>query len=151
VEHLLLEDLPNETSEASGLVCPELAVMDPERTSPMSLVNEFCEACRPGSPSVTEDEREELLLHIPDWDIQVITDVPRLRRTFRFDGWTPAVAFTNRVADLAESQGHHPQIRLEWGRVTVSWWTHAIRNLHRNDFIMAARTDQVYLEGGPDD
>jgi 4a-hydroxytetrahydrobiopterin dehydratase len=117
----------------------------------MSLVNEYCEACQPGSPSVSEEEREDLMLHIPEWDEQVINDVPRLRRTFRFDGWMPAVEFTNRVAALAEDQGHHPQIRLEWGKVTVSWWTHAIRNLHRNDFIMAAKTDQVYMQGDSND
>jgi 4a-hydroxytetrahydrobiopterin dehydratase len=76
--------------------------------------------------------------------------VPRLRRTFRFDGWLPAVDFTNRVAALADSEGHHPMIRLEWGKVVVSWWTHAIKGLHRNDFIMAAKTDQLFESGGDD-
>lgn len=109
----------------------------------MSLAEEFCQACQPGSPTVTEEERQELKPQIPDWEEVEINGVPRLRRTFRFDGWLPAVDFTNRVAALADEQAHHPQIRLEWGKVTVSWWTHAIRNLHRNDFIMAARTDAL--------
>ena len=55
-----------------------------------------------------------------------------------------AIAFTNRVADLAEAEGHHPAIITEWGRVTIRWWTHAIGGLHKNDFIMAARTDKLY-------
>lgn len=117
----------------------------------MSLANESCEACQPGSPVVTEEERADLMPGIPDWEEIAINDIPRLRRSFRFDGWMPAVEFTNRVAALAEDQGHHPQIRLEWGKVTVSWWTHVIRNLHRNDFIMAARTDQIYMQGDKDD
>jgi 4a-hydroxytetrahydrobiopterin dehydratase len=116
----------------------------------MSLVEEFCEACRPDSPTVTDAERAELMPQIPDWEEQVVNGVPRLRRTFRFDGWIPAVEFTNRVAALAEDQGHHPMIRLEWGKVTVSWWTHAIRNLHRNDFIMAAKTDELATTMAPD-
>lgn len=110
----------------------------------MSLAEERCEACRATSPAVTDEERADLMPEIPDWEAIEINGVPRLRRTFRFDGWMPAANFTNRVAALAEEQGHHPLIRLEWGKVTVSWWTHAIRNLHRNDFIMAARTDELF-------
>lgn len=109
----------------------------------MSLAEERCEVCQPTSPAVTDEERATLMPQIPDWEETEINGVPRLRRTFRFDGWMPAVDFTNRVAALAEEEGHHPLIRLEWGKVTVSWWTHAIRALHRNDFIMAARTDQL--------
>jgi 4a-hydroxytetrahydrobiopterin dehydratase len=110
----------------------------------MSLVDESCEACQPGAPRVTDEERQQLALHIPEWEEIELNGVPRLRRTFRLDGWMPAVDFTNRVAALAEEQDHHPQIRLEWGKVTVSWWTHAIKGLHRNDFIMAARTDDAF-------
>jgi len=133
------------------LACPENAYVVPgEELLSMSLASEFCEACTPASPVVTDDERQELMPQIPEWEQVVINDVPRLRRTFRVDGWMPAVEFVNRVAGLAEEQGHHPQIRLEWGKVTVSWWTHAIRNLHRNDFIMAARTDQIFRSHDPD-
>lgn len=110
----------------------------------MELAQEVCEACQPNSPHVTDEERAELKPEIPEWEEAEVNGVPRLRRTFRFDGWMPAVDFTNRIAALAEDQGHHPLIRLEWGKVTVSWWTHAIRNLHRNDFIMAARTDELF-------
>ena len=68
----------------------------------------------------------------------------RLERTFRFKNFRLALAFTDRVGELAESEAHHPQIVTEWGEVAVAWWTHAIRGLHRNDYVMAAKTDQLY-------
>lgn len=117
----------------------------------MTLANELCEACEPDAPKVSDDERAELMPQIPEWEEAVVNGVPRLRRTFRFDGWLPAVEFTNEVAGMAEDHGHHPMIRLEWGKVVVSWWTHAINGLHRNDFIMAARTDEQYANRGDDD
>jgi 4a-hydroxytetrahydrobiopterin dehydratase len=116
----------------------------------MALAEEFCEACQPTSPHVTDEERADLMPEIPKWEEVDVNGVPRLRRTFRFDGWLPAVHFVNRVAALAEDQGHHPMIRLEWGKVVVSWWTHAIKGLHRNDFIMAAKTDQFFETRGDD-
>lgn len=116
----------------------------------MALAEEFCEACQPTSPHVTDEERADLMPEIPKWEELDVTGVPRLRRTFRFDGWLPAVEFTNRVAALADEQGHHPMIRLEWGKVVVSWWTHAINGLHRNDFIMAAKTDELFETRGDD-
>ncbi len=67
-----------------------------------------------------------------------------LERTFRFRDFAGALAFTARVGAEAEAQGHHPFLLTEWGRVTVTWWTHKIKGLHRNDFIMAARTDRLY-------
>ncbi len=120
----------------------------------MELTELRCEACRPGSPQVTEAEIKELTPQIPDWEIVEVKGVPRLRRTFKLDGWMPAVRLTNAIAALANEEDHHPSILLEWGKVTVSWWTHAIKGLHRNDFIMAAKTDQAFraheaAEAGP--
>ena len=60
------------------------------------------------------------------------------------EDFAEALEFTNDVGAIAEEEGHHPAILTEWGRVTVTWWTHKIRGLHRNDFIMAAKTDQIY-------
>ena len=118
----------------------------------MTLTSETCEACRIDSPRVTDAEIEELSPQIPDWEMVEIRDIPRLRRTFRFDEWMPAVRFVDAVAELVEREGHHPQIRLEWGKATVTWWTHAIKGLHRNDFIMAAKTDDIYRQQtGADD
>lgn len=106
-----------------------------------------CEACRAGAPQIEQSEIERLMPSIPEWEIVEIDDERRLRRTFKFDGWTPAVAFTNAVAEAAEQNDHHPYIELEWGRVQVSWWTHKIGGLHKNDFIMAAKTDAIAASG----
>ena len=108
------------------------------------LTQQRCEACRPDSPVVTPEEIAALKPQIPDWEIVERNGTPRLRRTFRFPDYVQALAFTQRVGELAEAEGHHPSIVTEWGKVTVSWWTHAIRNLNRNDFIMAAKTDEVF-------
>ena len=106
-----------------------------------------CEACRAGAPLATEQERATFLPHIPDWSLREVEGVERLERVFRFPDFAAALAFTNRVGALAEAEGHHPAILTEWGRVTVGWWTHKIRGLHRNDFVLAARTDALLAEG----
>ena len=104
-----------------------------------------CEACRRGAPTATEEERAEFLPQIPEWTIVERDSVERIERVFTFQDFASALAFTNRVGQLAEEEGHHPALLTEWGRVTVTWWTHKIRGLHRNDFIMAARTDRLPL------
>jgi 4a-hydroxytetrahydrobiopterin dehydratase len=75
--------------------------------------------------------------------------IPQLERVYKFKSFIEALAFTNRVGEFAEAEGHHPAILVEWGRVTVTWWTHKIKGLHRNDFVMAARTDQLYTSAAP--
>ncbi len=70
--------------------------------------------------------------------------IERLERVFKFRNFAEALAFSNKVGEIAEEEDHHPAILTEWGRVTVTWWTHKIKGLHRNDFIMAAKTDRVY-------
>ena len=107
------------------------------------LVQERCIACRRDSPRVTEEEIAELKPQIPEWDMVERDGIPRLERVYRFPDFSHALAFTVRVGLIAEAEGHHPALLTEWGRVTVSWWTHKIRGLHRNDFIMAARTDAL--------
>ena len=107
-----------------------------------------CEACRGGAPTVTDEEMEELRPQVPEWEVAERDGIPRLERAFRFPDFARALAFTDRVGAAAEEEGHHPAILTEWGRVTVSWWTHKIRGVHRNDFVMAAKTDALYGEGG---
>jgi len=109
------------------------------------LAQEKCTACRKDAPQVTRDEIVALKPQIPDWSLVMEDGTVRLRRVVPFDDFPKALAFTNRVAELAESEGHHPALLLEWGRVTVSWWTHKIRGLHRNDFVMAAKTDALVV------
>ena len=103
-----------------------------------------CVACRRDAPTVTDAEVAELRPQVPDWEIVEVDGVPRLRRVFRFGDFAQALEFTNKVGAVAEEEGHHPALLTEWGRTTVSWWTHKIGGLHRNDFIMAAKTDELH-------
>ncbi len=110
------------------------------------LHRERCVACRRDAPAVTDDEVLELKPRIPDWEIVRVDGIPRLHREFGFDDFISALAFTTSLGELAEREGHHPLIITEYGRVIVEWWTHKIRNLHRNDFIMAAKTDALWSQ-----
>ena len=110
----------------------------------MPLTAERCEACHKDAPRVPAAEVPDLLHEIPEWSVIEVNGVSRLQRVFRIKGWRPAVTFTNLVADIADAEDHHPAILTEWGKVTVTWWTHAIKGLHRNDFIMAAKTDELF-------
>jgi len=109
------------------------------------LIEERCEACRADAPQVTDEELKSLIKQIPDWSVEVRGGVMQLEKVFSFKGFMPALAFTNRIGGLAESMGHHPALLTEWGKVTVTWWSHKLKGLHRNDFVMAAKTD--LLEG----
>ncbi|MFT4039545.1 MAG: 4a-hydroxytetrahydrobiopterin dehydratase [Thermomicrobiales bacterium] len=111
--------------------------------SPQPLTSQTCVACRRDAPRVTEAEMAELLPEIPDWSLEDHDGVPRLVRVFRVPTFRDALALTAAIGELAEAEGHHPALLTEWGKVTVSWWTHKIRGLHRNDFIMAAKTDAL--------
>jgi len=110
----------------------------------MALVENRCEACRVGAPQVTKQEIAELAPEIPAWSIVDRNGIKRLERSFSFPDFAQALAFTNRVGEIAEQEGHHPDLLTEWGKVTVTWWSHKIKGLHRNDFIMAAKTDALY-------
>ena len=103
-----------------------------------------CVACRAGEPTLTDAEIAGYHPQAPDWQIVERDGVKRLERTFKFKNFVEALAFTNRVGELAEAEGHHPALLTEWGRVGVSWWTHKIKGLHRNDFIMAVKTDRIW-------
>jgi 4a-hydroxytetrahydrobiopterin dehydratase len=105
-----------------------------------------CEVCRVGAPKVTDAEAAEFQKQIPDWVILERDDVKRLEHVYKFKDFANALAFTNKVGEIAEAEGHHPAILTEWGSVGVAWWTHKIHGLHRNDFIMAAHTDHIYRE-----
>ena len=109
----------------------------------MSLKENKCEACRIGAPLVTAAEKEEFFKEIDGWSIIKLDNVERLVKVFKFSDYQEAVTFSNAVAMLAEEEDHHPKIVLEWGVVEVSWWSHKIGGLHRNDFICAAKTDAL--------
>jgi 4a-hydroxytetrahydrobiopterin dehydratase len=103
-----------------------------------------CTACRGDEPTLTDAEIAELRPQVPEWQIVQREGIKRLERVFRFRNFAQALAFTNRVGDQAEVEGHHPALLTEWGKVTVTWWTHKIGGVHQNDFIMAARTDELF-------
>jgi 4a-hydroxytetrahydrobiopterin dehydratase len=113
-----------------------------------ALTAEKCVACRRDAPTVTEAEIAALHPQVPEWELIEVDGIRRLRRVFPFDDFAQALGFTRAVGEAAEAEGHHPALLTEWGRVTVSWWTHKIKGLHRNDFIMAAKTDELYQSVG---
>ena len=110
----------------------------------MELRELKCVPCRGGDPSLTGDQIQELQPQVPEWDVVEWDGIKRLERVFKFRNFKDALAFTVKVGDLAEAEDHHPTLTTEWGKVTVTWWTHVIKGLHQNDFVMAAKTDQIY-------
>ena len=93
--------------------------------------------------AMDEDAIEELLEELQEWTLKHVDGVPRVEKRFHFNNFVQALAFTNKVGELAEKAGHHPALLTEGGKVTVSWWSHSLGGVHRNDLIMAARTDQL--------
>jgi 4a-hydroxytetrahydrobiopterin dehydratase len=109
-----------------------------------SLAQERCVACRRDAPRVTAEELSALKPRLPDWTVTEPEGVPAARThlplSLTSPGHSPSLSAS---VSLPRRKGHHPAILTEWGRVTVSWWTHKIRGLHRNDFVMAAKTDRL--------
>ncbi|KFZ31770.1 pterin-4-alpha-carbinolamine dehydratase [Pseudidiomarina salinarum] len=107
------------------------------------LEKQKCEACNADAPQVTDEELADLMRKVPNWTPVVRDGVMQLEREFKFKNFKLALEFTNKVGEIAEDEFHHPTLVTEWGKTTVTWWTHAINGLHKNDFIMAARTDKL--------
>ncbi len=103
-----------------------------------------CVACRKGEPALGDAEIEDLYHQVPQWQISEVDGEKRLQRTFKFKDFAQALEFTNKIGAIAEEEDHHPRIVTEWGKVTLAWWTHVIGGLHKNDFIMAAKSDEIY-------
>lgn len=108
-----------------------------------------CEACSGDAPGVDDTEAAELQAHVPDWRLVSRDGAKHLEREFQFGDFAEALDFTEKVGALAERENHHPSLLTEWGQVRVTWWTHKIKGLHRNDFIMAAKTDELYSQKSP--
>jgi 4a-hydroxytetrahydrobiopterin dehydratase len=131
---------------SSTLTLREAAYEEPLTgdTEMETLTEMKCVACRKDAPTVTDAEIAEFQPQVSDWEIVELDGIKRLRQAFSFDDFEQALEFTNKVGELAEEEGHHPALTTEWGSTTVTWWTHKIRGLHRNDFVMAAKTDVLY-------
>jgi len=103
-----------------------------------------CVPAREGEPPLADDAIAALRAQVPEWQLIEREGLRRLGRAFHFRDFRQALDFTVRVGEMAEEQDHHPEILLTWGRATVETWTHTVRGLHRNDFVLAARTDALY-------
>jgi 4a-hydroxytetrahydrobiopterin dehydratase len=105
------------------------------------LADKVCTPCRGGIPPLTREEAQTFQAQAPDWELR--DDASRIERTFRFANFKEALAFVQKVGEIAESEGHHPDIGFGWGYATVSLSTKKIKGLHENDFIMAAKIDRL--------
>ncbi len=105
------------------------------------LASKMCVPCRGGVPPLKGQELAKLQKEVPKWQV---VDEHHLTREFTFPDFRTALAFVNGVGELAEEQGHHPNILLTWGRVELTLWTHKIDGLTESDFIMAAKIDKLY-------
>ena len=94
---------------------------------------------------ISIDEANRLVQFIPSWTLNNREFPHRLTREFMFKNFKDAVKFSVKIAELADEQDHHPKLIIEWGKVSIFWWTHSIEGLHLNDFIMAAKTDALAL------
>ena len=109
-----------------------------------NLASGKCVSCRTGEPTLTDAELEDLLPQVNGWQVKEVNGEKRLDKAFKFKNFAEALEFTNKIGAIAEEEGHHPLLITEYGRVTVDWWTHKIGGLHKNDFIMAAKTDELF-------
>jgi 4a-hydroxytetrahydrobiopterin dehydratase len=104
------------------------------------LADKKCVPCRGGVPPLKGTELQSLMKAVPQWNV---VNEHHLHREFKFPDFKQALVFVNRVGDLAEEQGHHPDILLAWGKAGITLWTHKIDGLTESDFIMAAKIDRL--------
>ncbi len=107
----------------------------------MDLTTKKCKPCEGGVPALKPDETAEFKKHIGrDWKV---TGNNKISKEFSFVSYRHTMDFVNKVADLAEEEGHHPVMHVYYGRLEIELWTHAISGLSENDFIMAAKIDKL--------
>ncbi len=106
------------------------------------LASKTCVPCRGGVPPIKGEELRSFRSQLPGWEA---VNEHHIVKKFKFPNFRKALEFVNRVGEVAEDQGHHPDIYLAWGKVEIKTWTHAIDGLTENDFIMAAKIDRLYV------
>lgn len=109
-----------------------------------ALANLNCVPCRKGAPRLSSEEIARSMADLPMWQMMEYDSIPRLVHVFKSKDFSSALAFANKIGEIAAAEDHHPVLLVEWGRLSVSWYTHTIGGLHQNDLIMAAKTDQLY-------
>ena len=107
-----------------------------------ALASKTCTPCRGGIPPLTREQAELFHAQAPDW--QLLEEAHRIERSFRFRNFREALTFVQEIGELAEAEGHHPNISFGWGNATVSLQTKKIKGLHENDFIMATKIDRIF-------
>jgi 4a-hydroxytetrahydrobiopterin dehydratase len=108
------------------------------------LAQMHCSQIKKDTPAMDDREIDQWVTRVPGWQVFKKNGEPRLEKVFKFRNFQQAMSFTYQVAQTAEEEDHHPALLTEWGKVTVTWWTHRIKGLHLNDFIMAAKTSEIY-------
>jgi 4a-hydroxytetrahydrobiopterin dehydratase len=109
----------------------------------LPLAQRHCVACEPGTLPLSASEADALVALLSGWAIERAGAHPRLEKSYRFKGFMTGVDFVNRIAEVAEAEGHHPDLLLKYGSLTIHLWTHAAGGLTENDFILAAKIDEV--------
>jgi 4a-hydroxytetrahydrobiopterin dehydratase len=107
-----------------------------------ALSSKICIPCRGGVPPLTSEQAEHFHAQAPEW--QLLEEAHRIERGFRFRNFREALSFVQEIGELAEAEGHHPNINFGWGHATVSLQTKKIKGLHENDFIMATKIDRIF-------
>jgi 4a-hydroxytetrahydrobiopterin dehydratase len=102
-----------------------------------------CEACKADAEKLSEQDISEQITQLPEWAVVEEDSIKKLKKAFKFKNFVEALQFTNKVGGLAEEHGHHPDILTEWGKVTVTWWSHKIKGLHQLDFVLALKTNDL--------
>jgi 4a-hydroxytetrahydrobiopterin dehydratase len=107
------------------------------------LAERHCVVCRPGTPTLAREDVDSRLPEIPGWTVQEAGGHLELTRTFQYKGFMPGVELIDRIAPIAEAEGHHPDLHLSYGSLRVDLWTHAAGGLTDNDLILAAKINQI--------
>src|SRR5262245_14632958 len=123
---------------------PRSAAHPPEVSRMAGLTKEACVPCRGGVPTLSDEEIAALKPQVPEWQVAEVDGIQRIRREYRFKDFRQAMDFAVQVGELAEREQHHPDLHLAWGKVVVETWTHKIEGLHQNDFILAAKCDELF-------
>lgn len=111
------------------------------------LTSQRCVPCQGGEPPLADGEVAKFLQQVSGWSVSSVDGHPSLGKTFHFANFVESVDFVLRIRDVAEAEGHHPDLAIHWNTVRVENWTHAIGGLHENDFILAAKIDQAASDG----
>ena len=118
--------------------------MNTSGNASISLKDYSCKATPAGAAAVSHSELKALSTQIPDWNLENRDGVLQLVRTFKCRHFLDALRFANLIGEIAENNDHHPALVVEWGKIKVAWWSHSINGLHHNDFVMAAKTDEIF-------